>query len=92
MTGPATPRCVMSTRRDGVAECKYTTDTEGIYKFVVTFDDEEVPGSPFEVKVEGEMIVDTTKVKVSGAGLKAGKNRQLNEVIVDPRGSGITCM
>ncbi|ODM96125.1 Filamin-C [Orchesella cincta] len=62
---------------------------EGDYSFAIMFDEEHVEGSPFQVKVEGEFELHTEKVKVTGAALKEGRNKQINEIQIDARDSGI---
>jgi hypothetical protein len=88
--GPAKPDVVLSTQRDGTVDCTYRTKVEGEYTVNITFDDEHVIGSPCHPVVKGELVVDTSKVKVAGDGLKMGRNRQLNTVNVDPRDAKIT--
>jgi len=88
--GPAKPDVLLSTQRDGSVDCTYRTLVEGEYTVNILFDDEHVVGSPLKPVVKGELVVDTTKVKVSGDGLKVGRNRQLNTVNVDPREAKIT--
>ncbi|XP_021967459.1 filamin-B [Folsomia candida] len=88
--GPAKPEVMLTSQRDGTVDCTYRTIVEGEYTINVTFDEEHVIGSPSKTQVKGELIVDTSKVKVTGAGLKEGKNRQLNTVTVDPKEAKIT--
>lgn len=88
--GPAKPQVCLATQRDGSVICNYSTTVEGEYTVNVTFDDEHVIGSPLKPVVKGELIIDTSKVKVSGAGLKEGRRQQLNTLTVDPREAKIT--
>jgi hypothetical protein len=88
--GPAKPEVLLSTCRDGSIDCTYRTQVEGEYTVNIQFDEEHVVGSPLKVSVQGELIVDTSKVKVTGSNLKEGRNRQLNTIIVDPREAKIT--
>jgi filamin len=88
--GPAKPEVLLSTCRDGSIDCTYKTIVEGEYTVNIQFDEEHVVGSPLKVNVQGELIVDTSKVKVTGSNLKEGRNRQLNTIIIDPREAKIT--
>jgi hypothetical protein len=88
--GPAKPEVLLTSQRDGSLDCTYRTIVEGEYTVNVMFDEEHCIGSPLKPVVKGELVVDTTKVKVTGNGLKEGKNRQLNTVTVDPREAKIT--
>ena len=82
---------VTLTVKDGIMDCQYETSTEGEYSFSVLFDEEHVEGSPFLIKVEGEFKVDTSKVKITGNGVKEGRKNQFNEINIDPREAEITC-
>jgi len=88
--GPAKPEVLLTTCRDGSIDCTYRTNVEGEYTVNIQFDEEHVVGSPLKVSVQGELIIDTSKVKVTGSNLKEGRNRQLNTVIIDPREAKIT--
>lgn len=53
---------------------------------VVTYDDVEVPGSPFPVDVDEGC--DPTKVKAHGPGLEQGTTNKPAKFTVDTRGAG----
>jgi len=91
MEGPAKAEVSLATQRDGTVDCTYKTHIEGDYTINIMFDEEHVVGSPLKPKVKGELIFDTAKVKVTGPGMKMGKNRCLNTVHIDPREAKITC-
>ncbi|CAL8117207.1 unnamed protein product [Orchesella dallaii] len=87
--GPVMPQVMLTACKGGSMDCTYRTSVEGDYTFSIMFEEEHVEGSPFQVKVEGEFELHTEKVKISGAALKEGRNRQANEIQIDPRDSGI---
>jgi len=88
--GPSKPECKMTTQKDGSVDVVYTTQLAGDYKIHVKFEDEHIQGSPFAVKILGDVKANVQKVKVSGPALKTGKNNVTNEIIVDAREAGIT--
>jgi filamin len=88
--GPSKPECKMTTQKDGSVDVVYTTALAGEYKIHVKFDDEHVPGSPFAVKILGDVKANVQKVKVSGPAIKTGKVNAVNDIVVDAREAGIT--
>ena len=74
---------------NGKFNVSYTAPLPGVYKITVKYNDEVVPGAPFEVTVEKE-LTDISKVKVSGSGI-TGKGARVGEpakIIVDCSESG----
>ena len=88
--GPSKPDCKMTTQKDGTVDVCYTTQLAGDYKVHIKFEDKHIQGSPFSVKILGDVKAAVEKVKVTGAATKNGKNNANNEVIVDAREAGIT--
>ena len=74
---------------NGKFNVSYTAPLPGVYKITVKYNDEVVPGAPFEVMVEKE-LTDISKVKVSGSGI-TGKGAIVGKpakIIVDCSESG----
>jgi len=80
----------MTTQKDGSVDVIYTTPLAGDYKIHIKFEEGHIQGSPFVVKILGDVQKAVQKVKVSGPALKNGKMNVVNEIIVDARDAGIT--
>ncbi|XP_027200604.2 filamin-A-like [Dermatophagoides pteronyssinus] len=65
--GPSEPKVTCIDNRDGSCTVQYIPDDPGNYNIAVKFGDQQVPGSPFKVPVQGE--VDASKVTASGPGV-----------------------
>jgi len=88
--GPSKPECKMTTQKDGSVDVCYTTPLAGDYKIHIKFEEAHIQGSPFLVKILGDVQKAVQKVKVTGPALKNGKMNAINEIIVDARDAGIT--
>lgn len=88
------PEVTLTASKEGastIMDCTYKCMLEGDYAFSVMFDELHIEGSPFSARVEGEFILDTSKVKISGGGIKEGRKGQFNEVNIDARQAEFTC-
>ena len=59
--------------KDGTCSVEYVPVEEGDYDIAIKFDDEHIPGSPFQVPVttkDGKPKADPRKVKAFGPGLE----------------------
>ncbi|OTF78150.1 hypothetical protein BLA29_000380 [Euroglyphus maynei] len=65
--GPSEPKVNCIDNRDGSCTVQYIPDDPGNYNIAVKFGDQQVPGSPFKVPVQGE--VDASKVTATGPGV-----------------------
>jgi hypothetical protein len=86
--GPGQPDCKLQTTKDKRIEVTYTAPVAGEYKIHVKYNDLPVPGSPFKLKVVGDVKAALEKVKISGA-TKEGKVNVENNIVVDGREVGI---
>ncbi|RWS08418.1 Cheerio / Filamin-A/C -like protein [Dinothrombium tinctorium] len=88
MEGPSEPiplRCA-DNEQDGCIDVTYSPILPGEYKIFIRCNGQNIKGSPFCPIICGESIrqnLMTSKVNVSGEGLKHGKVREENEVVVD---------
>jgi len=88
--GPSKPECKMTTQKDGSVDVSYTTQLAGDYKVHIKFEEKHIQGSPFSVKILGDVKAAVENVKVAATTTKTGKNNAVNEVVVDAREAGIT--
>jgi len=89
--GPSKPEIKFSSS-NLIVTCEWVPKLPGTYKIYVRYNDEEVKGSPFVCKVTGgeaESETEVKKVKVLGNGLKEGRTKLTNEIIIDTRASAI---
>ncbi len=71
--GPSEAEMNCTDNKDGTCSVEYVPVEEGDYDIAIKFDDEHIPGSPFQVPVttkDGKPKVDPSKVKAYGAGLE----------------------
>ena len=92
-TGPSKPSIEFKDNKDGSVEVNYVPKVGGDYKIHVSYEDKPVKGSPFYLKVRGNL--DSTrriveKITCSGEGLSRGKAGSVNELLVNCKDSGIT--
>jgi len=88
--GPSKPECLLTTLKEGSVECSYKTLVAGDYKIHIKFAEKHIDGSPFKVKILGDVKKTVDKVKMIGDALKNGKSMLTNEFTVDAREAGIT--
>ncbi|RWS26157.1 Cheerio / Filamin-A/C -like protein [Leptotrombidium deliense] len=86
--GPSEPgplKC-SNNDEDGSVDVDWTPLLQGDYKVYVTFNGMNINGSPFKVSIAGESIKAhtlTSKVKITGDGLKKGIVNKENSVFID---------
>ena len=67
--------------------CSYVPERPGFYQIIIFYDNIEIEGSPFKIKVD--VIGDKhSKVKVYGPNLYKGKINLINNIFIDFRDSG----
>nr|VZI47922.1 unnamed protein product [Spirometra erinaceieuropaei] len=71
--GPADAGINCVDNQDGTCTVEYTPKLAGVYDIKLTYNDVEIPSSPFRVRVQGGS--DISKVKCYGPGLEPGKVR-----------------
>ncbi|KAM9758898.1 filamin-B-like isoform 2-T2 [Menidia menidia] len=85
--GPSESKISCTDNKDGSCSVEYVPYTPGLYNVNVTYGEEHIPGSPFSVPVKD--VVDSSKVKVSGAGVESGVRANLPQSFkVDCRRAG----
>ncbi|XP_072237631.1 filamin-B isoform X1 [Leuresthes tenuis] len=86
--GPSESKISCKDNKDGSCSVEYTPYTPGLYNVNVTYGEEHIPGSPFNVPVKD--VVDSSKVKVSGPGLESGVRANIPQSFtVDCRKAGV---
>ena len=71
--GPSEAEMNCTDNKDGTCTVEYVPVEEGDYDIAIKFDDEHIPGSPFQVPVttkDGKPKIDPRKVKAYGPGLE----------------------
>ena len=71
--GPSEAEMNCMDNKDGTCSVEYVPVEEGDYDIAIKFDDEHIPGSPFQVPVttkDGKPKADARKVKAFGPGLE----------------------
>ena len=71
--GPSEAEMNCADNKDGTCTVDYVPVEEGDYDIAIKFDDEHIPGSPFQVPVttkDGKPKVDPRKVRAYGPGLE----------------------
>ena len=71
--GPSEAEMNCEDNKDGTCTVDYVPVEEGDYDIAIKFDDEHIPGSPFQVPVttkDGKPKVDPSKVRAYGPGLE----------------------
>uniref|UniRef100_A0A0V0J843 Calponin-homology (CH) domain-containing protein n=1 Tax=Schistocephalus solidus TaxID=70667 RepID=A0A0V0J843_SCHSO len=71
--GPADASINCVDNQDGTCTVEYTPKLAGVYDIKLTYNEVEIPSSPFRVRVQGGS--DISKVKCYGPGLEPGKVR-----------------
>lgn len=79
--------------KDGSVEVQYTPKVGGDYKIHVSYEGKPVKGSPYFLKVKGN-ISNTKKlverITCSGEAMSKGKVGTVNEILVNVKDAGIT--
>ncbi|XP_073773215.1 filamin-B isoform X1 [Danio rerio] len=68
--GPSESKMSCKDNKDGSCNVEYTPYVPGLYDVNITYGGQHIPGSPFKVPVKD--VVDSSKVKISGAGVGSG--------------------
>jgi filamin len=69
VVGPTEPRVGCEDNQDGTLAVEYFPDSPGEYEIGVTFNEQNVPGSPFRVNIQESSPFYPDKVKCFGPGL-----------------------
>jgi filamin-B len=83
--GPSKPKIEFETTKTSVA-CSWTPVLPGNYRVYVRYSGEDIPGSPFNCKIEGDLSESsrpTRIIKCIGDGLISPELDFPNEVIID---------
>lgn len=69
ISGPS--ECLLNCRDngDGSCDCTFWPTEVGDYEINITFNSIEIPGSPFQSIIYPTSNIDSTKIKVTGAGI-----------------------
>lgn len=92
--GPCRPAIATDNTKDGSIDVTYTPKLPGDYKISIYYYGKHLNGSPFKVKITGEVPHATvpeavSKVKVFGKALELGRPGVMNEVYIDCRETNI---
>jgi len=90
--GPSRPTFTFAHIPGGIVEVMYTPTFPGPYRIYIKFYGRDVPGSPFQVNVAGDvtgMFSAVNNVKVSGPAVTQGRSLVTNQFLLDARNSGV---